>query len=694
MPSLGNLFFKIGADVSEATKGIKKVGEELEKIKRISLFSAAIQGATAAVSVFKTITSAVTPLVDEFDRAAKSSEKLRVALKNNIVGVAELKAQANQLAGVRLFSSDQTVNSQALLGNLGLSAEAIKRLTPLIQDFASAQGIDLATATQLVGRAVATGSDSLKKYGISIGDAKSGSERFAIVQEGLIRLYAGHAEAAAKVGSGPLQLMVQRFSQIKEIAGESLLRFVGVFLPQTNKGIDEFAKVLAGLPAKAERFGQSIKNNFFVAGLAIKALNEAVKLSNKLFGTEAEPKAKSTNAFGLGNEERLKLIQERNSAAAVQKKLIEDLNKLGLAIDDTNKKKIISNESLASIDLAKLKLQEAIQQIEQLSSKSDSIFKGQSIRKAERLGGDANILRPVDLLPQRELKTGDISKQINLLSESYKSYKAQADRAAQASRDFTESFNDILRAGAEQTLFVLGEQLANIFSGGKAELRARIAEALAEGNESLAASLKIELDAKKFNFGAFLEPLANVLIDMGKLAIATGVAVLGIKKALESLNPYVALAAGVALVALGTFVRGKAAKAATAFAKGGLVFGPTFALVGDNPNARQDPEVISPLSKLHDLMRVEVIAVAKLMSVAFDKSLKTLLPETQAQPIYLPSSESVSPTIRHNTNLEFRPQVILVDGEFRLNGHDLIAAVDVNRAIQERHSGRRRNPFN
>lgn len=39
-----------------------------------------------------------------------------------------------------------------------------------------------------------------------------------------------------------------------------------------------------------------------------------------------------------------------------------------------------------------------------------------------------------------------------------------------------------------------------------------------------------------------------------------------------------------------------------ALAEGGLAFGPSMALIGDNPNARVDPEVIAPLSKLKDMM--------------------------------------------------------------------------------------------
>lgn len=43
-----------------------------------------------------------------------------------------------------------------------------------------------------------------------------------------------------------------------------------------------------------------------------------------------------------------------------------------------------------------------------------------------------------------------------------------------------------------------------------------------------------------------------------------------------------------------------------ALAKGGLAFGPTQAIVGDNPNASSDPEVIAPLSKLKSMLGNEM----------------------------------------------------------------------------------------
>lgn len=86
----------------------------------------------------------------------------------------------------------------------------------------------------------------------------------------------------------------------------------------------------------------------------------------------------------------------------------------------------------------------------------------------------------------------------------------------------------------------------------------------------------------------FLTTLADMAIQVGKIAISVGVAVLGIKKALESLNPVVAIAAGVALIALGTFAKSSLSKSSAqrtqAFANGGIVGGSS--MYGDKILAR------------------------------------------------------------------------------------------------------------
>jgi hypothetical protein len=66
-----------------------------------------------------------------------------------------------------------------------------------------------------------------------------------------------------------------------------------------------------------------------------------------------------------------------------------------------------------------------------------------------------------------------------------------------------------------------------------------------------------------------LGTIGNMAVQLGQLAIATGLAVAGIKKALVNLNPAVAIAAGVALIALGRFVSNRAASIATGGGGGG-----------------------------------------------------------------------------------------------------------------------------
>lgn len=98
-----------------------------------------------------------------------------------------------------------------------------------------------------------------------------------------------------------------------------------------------------------------------------------------------------------------------------------------------------------------------------------------------------------------------------------------------------------------QGVSISAEEMAAITSTAFADMAVGVGEAVGEALVSgdLAGGLAQAVG------GAF----ADMAINVGKTAIATGTAVLGIKKALQSLNPYVAIAAGVALVALGTAVK-------------------------------------------------------------------------------------------------------------------------------------------
>lgn len=105
-------------------------------------------------------------------------------------------------------------------------------------------------------------------------------------------------------------------------------------------------------------------------------------------------------------------------------------------------------------------------------------------------------------------------------------------------------------------------------------------------------------------FAQAMAGLGGFLMDLGQQFVAAGIAASAFYKSLIA-NPALAVAAGVALVAAGAVIQGMQSKmqgGIPALAEGGLAFGPSLALVGDNRGASADPEVIAPLSKLQGMM--------------------------------------------------------------------------------------------
>ena len=170
------------------------------------------------------------------------------------------------------------------------------------------------------------------------------------------------------------------------------------------------------------------------------------------------------------------------------------------------------------------------------------------------------------------------------------------DQAAQ----FSQRISQIMTGGLQNLASGIGAALGNAISTG--------------GN--LAGSLS----------KVILGSIGGMAVQLGKLAIGIGITLAKIKTAFKSLAPGVAIAAGIALVALGSVFKNKAASiggggggssfrgggfasggvsgggGGTAFANGGIVSGPTMGLVGEYPGARQNPEVIAPLNKLQSII--------------------------------------------------------------------------------------------
>jgi hypothetical protein len=113
-----------------------------------------------------------------------------------------------------------------------------------------------------------------------------------------------------------------------------------------------------------------------------------------------------------------------------------------------------------------------------------------------------------------------------------------------------------------QELLNFNTQASDIINNGLVETFSGIGNAIGD-------SLANGTDLAQ-NLGAsLLSSLGSVLGQLGQMAIAAGLGIKAIKVALETLNPFVAIAAGVALIALSGVVRGQASKIGGGMGGGG-----------------------------------------------------------------------------------------------------------------------------
>lgn len=135
-------------------------------------------------------------------------------------------------------------------------------------------------------------------------------------------------------------------------------------------------------------------------------------------------------------------------------------------------------------------------------------------------------------------------------------------------------------------LEITGEQIGGILTGSIQSFAQNFGQALASGDGIEA-------------FKSLLISVMDMLQQFGAALIATGVATEAFKSVFA--NPIAGIIAGTALIA--TAAAAKAAlQNATAFAEGGIVSGPTYALVGEYSGASNNPEVIAPLNKLKSMI--------------------------------------------------------------------------------------------
>ena len=403
---------------------------------------------------------------------------------------------------------------------------------------------------------------------------------------GLTAGIAGLGIGAAVAGFKMLKDEAENFKQT--VAGANIELATAAYVDTYKQVIHDFNKEIgsgfANLESKWKKFwgtlGSSVKAGistgaFFAGALPPEQQYKAIENYTRLMD---EAKAKGAEAERLANE--MYAAQRKISDASVEwarmEREIAEYKRI--AYDKTVDTKTQQEALAKASDLINQRYGE---EAELRKTLADLQFEYNSLAESSV----ADIDKANQLRIQEESTVARLNNALRELSERQATIAANAQKEAQARKEAADAAAKIaqsradLKAWGEQATISnpisLPTQVEAMETPGLAIPVAPVLDepAVIDLSNELQSILTSSFDTIGQSLGALIGDLAtgedawtnftssaisafgDMAISIGKMAISTGMATLGIKAALESLNGYVAIAAGVALVALGTAVK-------------------------------------------------------------------------------------------------------------------------------------------
>lgn len=197
-------------DLSEATRSMSS------RIKEHWL------GVSAAIlSVYASLRGAISFAKESIEAAASqelAERKLAAALGHTSQA---LLSQASALQELTAYEDDAVISAQALIAMFARDEEQIKRATRATLDLASAKGMDLTSAADLVSKTLGSSTNALSRYGIEVEGAVGSTERLESLVSNLSRVFGGQAAAEAETYTGRVKQLSHAWGDFKEEIGKA-----------------------------------------------------------------------------------------------------------------------------------------------------------------------------------------------------------------------------------------------------------------------------------------------------------------------------------------------------------------------------------------------------------------------------------------------------------------------------------------
>ncbi|WP_418639659.1 tape measure protein [Winogradskyella sp.] len=443
---------------------------------------------------------------------------------------------------------------------------------------------------------------------------------------GLITVFGGlkAAVAATSVAFKSLTVWIASnpFGALLIVLGAVVAYFV-LFRKETEKVVktqsiltqinNEATKSIAAEKAKLVELMSIAKDERINKNQRIRAIKELNKLSPKYLGDlnlETINTDKARKALEKYNEELLKVAKVKAAQAKlqeIQSKIIDFELKQAKNLVDGEKNRAAEIAKITANDQINLEQKEKLLKVLGQGNGLSEIANNQLLNKIALLKEEEKLV--LDIIKANNIDTSsgfvtpepetDKRKKAKTLLEGDEKQKASLDGLVKGVKDKREKLNTELK-GIQDDFIDFSIQMSDIITNGVTSFLSGIGEMI--GGLILGAVSMADVG------GMMLKVVGDLVTQLGEAAIQVGVGMLAIQSAFS--NPFAAIAAGVALVAIGSVISGIASQfsggqesgGVTPFANGGIVYGPTNALIGEYAGASSNPEVVAPLSKLKELI--------------------------------------------------------------------------------------------
>lgn len=532
MSVISKLRVWFGADTAEAEKGFKRVeksGGELSKGFE------KLKGTIAAAFSVAAITAFLKECYALAEVQWKAEKRLEAGIKatGQAVGYTakELKNYAAALQQVTLFGDEVTIAAMArLVPYTNVTGEVFKKTISLAQDLATVMDTDLNSAVVKLGKALNTpgkGLDELRESGIAFTEAQIA---------GINKLV-----AAGDTYNAQMTILDEIYAHVGGAATE--------MVAGTDAAFASVTQLKNAWGDLMEQIGTATSSKTFINALAF-----VLKLESFLpFWNKSERERQANIAKAKANEEKYAQVEGERQEKAVQanEKQLTALERVQAMEEDTLTQ---LNEKISAYD----KLMNATSR---LDSESLIYYQNEITRlknvKTELTSLAETMARVGRFRSDGKASVSGVSISGTIGDKNKKELSEMANGLIQETMNELEPMQvDIVPKIDDQAMINWSNHMLGIIKG----IGTSLGEAIT-GN---------------FDSATLLEPFADVAMQLGSMLIAQGAAILAFKTSLESLNPYVAIAAGTALVAVASAIKSFTSDAASGAAMTGGAGGSSY----------------------------------------------------------------------------------------------------------------------